>query len=620
METGKSAVFAIVFAVLFVCVQLMGPPAHAAFFKKEFVVRTDEGRDILCDPYVVQENDYVTKLFKQRGQISRADYPRFLGIFKRINPDIRDIDKIYPGRRILIPLKILPPGTLAGQSSGRVTLPIIMISDLPDLMRENSSVYEVRAGDTVWDLIVKRFGGLHRKEYMKLKELVKRMNPELADINRIDVGQKIRIPESSVRNTLWYDAIFDAAGRIREKPEKAPPSVPSGKAQRRPSEADAPVGPPSDHAEAASNSNSNSASAQSGTKRPAPPPTSVYAKAARILNADLIDKGAFFFPRQGMPDYRLDLARTPVMELPGGLRLLFDSRGGIPEAAMKAVRKHWRDISVIRPGKAPTVRTLFHRICPLIDMDGCSNKVEFSDGGIAVTVRGEYIYDRPGGDGRTCLTFIQNEKKKTPAAIRRYLGHHWIEVEDWINRSGRFAPAHEKTRNPAPFVADNVRSITAGSPSGFVRQFLNLLGYEFRSNVEISFPYAGFRVNATTHMISTDNEKILVDFSDFKGDAIQSLESLGFRVIQIQDGMDYYGMASRLLSELSVSQKRPPLFWAAERRRIHNTSIRIPGTILTVSQGSEKETELLIPECEVPPEIRYFLAKKGLSLLQINNH
>ena len=47
METGKSAVFAIVFAALLVCVQLMGPPAHAAFFKKEFVVRADEGRDIL---------------------------------------------------------------------------------------------------------------------------------------------------------------------------------------------------------------------------------------------------------------------------------------------------------------------------------------------------------------------------------------------------------------------------------------------------------------------------------------------------------------------------------------------------------------------------------------------
>lgn len=613
MKTGRAAVFAAVSVGLLLLLYLTGSGAHAAFFKKEFLVRRDKGRDILCDPYVVQKNDYVTKLFKQRGQISREDYPRFLGIFKRINPNIQDINKIYPGRRILIPLKVLPPGTLMGQASGRVSLPIIMISDLPELMRENSSVYEVRAGDTVWDLLVKRFGGLHRKEYMKLKELVKRMNPELADINRIEIGQEIRIPESSVRNTLWYDAVFDAAGRIREKPEKAGPSVPSGKAENSPAEADAPVGLPSDHAEAAP------ASAQSTAVTPAPRSLSVYAKAARILNADLIDTGAFFFPRQGRPDYRLDLAQTPVMELPGSLRLLFDSRGRLSDAAMEPVRKYWRNIFVIRPEKDPTIRSLFHQICPVLDVDGCSNKVEFSDGGIAVTVRGEYVYDRPGGGGKTCLTFIRKEEEKTPAAIRRYLGHHWIEVEDWINRSGRFAPAHEKARNPVPLAATNARRITAGSQSGFVRQFLNLLGYDFRTNVDISFPYAGFRVNATTNMISAENEKILVDFSDFKGDAIQSLESLGFRVIQIPGGMDYYSIAARLLSELSVSKKRPPLFWAADRRRIHNTSIRIPGTMITVSEGEEKETEVLIPETEVPPEIRYFLAGKGVSLLQINN-
>ena len=613
MKTGKSAVFAAVSAGLLILLFLMGPGADAAFFKKEFVVRKDKGRDILCDPYVVQENDYVTKLFKQRGQISREDYPRFLGIFKRINPDIRDINRIYPGRQILIPLKILPPGTLMGQSSGRVTLPIIMISDLPDLMRENSTVYEVQAGDTVWDLLVKRFGGLHSKEYMKLKELVKRMNPELADISRIEIGRKIRIPESSVRNTLWYDAIFDAAGRIREKPGKTAPSVPSAKPESSAPEAKAPAGPPADHAEA------SSASAQSAAPTPAPPSASVYAKAARILHADLIDKGVFFFPRRGGPDYRLNLAQTPVMELPGGLRLVFDGGGRISGAAMEAVRKHWRNISVVRPEKDPSVRSLFHKICPLIDMDGCSNKVEFTDGGISVAVRGEYIYDRPGGDGKTCLTFIRREKEKTPAAIRRYLGHHWIEVEDWINRSGRFAPAHEEAQNPAPLVAENVRRITAGSQSGFVRQFLNLLGYDFRTNVDISFPYAGFRVNATTNMISAENEKILVDFSDFQGDAIKKLESLGFRVIQIQSGMDYYGIAARLLSELPVSQKPPPLFWAADRRRIHNTSIRIPGTIITVSEGAEEDTEVLIPESEVPPEIRCFLAGKGVSLLQTNN-
>ncbi|MBW1842084.1 MAG: hypothetical protein JRI75_09870, partial [Deltaproteobacteria bacterium] len=112
----------------FVCIVLIlcfvvSYPSYGAFFYKNYVVRYDRGRDILCDPYVVKKNDWVIKLFKEKGEIAHTDFPEFLRIFKRINPHIRDTDLIRPGQHILIPLQKIRGNTLPGQSSGIVTIP-----------------------------------------------------------------------------------------------------------------------------------------------------------------------------------------------------------------------------------------------------------------------------------------------------------------------------------------------------------------------------------------------------------------------------------------------------------------------------------------------------------------
>ena len=90
---------------------------------KNYIVRYDRGWDILCEPYVVKKNDWVLKIFRQKGEIAHQDFRDFLGIFERLNPHIRDINMIRPGQGIDIPLRKLEHGTLPGQASGVVTIP-----------------------------------------------------------------------------------------------------------------------------------------------------------------------------------------------------------------------------------------------------------------------------------------------------------------------------------------------------------------------------------------------------------------------------------------------------------------------------------------------------------------
>mgnify|MGYP000188450637 CR=1 FL=1 len=151
-------------------------PAYCAFVYKNYVVRYDRGWNILCDPYVVKKNDWIFKLFRQKGELSHKDYPEFLRIFKRLNPHVHNIDRIRPGQHILIPLKKVTRDALPEQSSGVVTIPFIADSRMSQALERHSSPYRVQKGDSISILIAKQFKGYGTQAYENGMKLFRDMD------------------------------------------------------------------------------------------------------------------------------------------------------------------------------------------------------------------------------------------------------------------------------------------------------------------------------------------------------------------------------------------------------------------------------------------------------------
>ncbi len=70
---------------------------------KRYSLYTYMDNDILCEPYTVKKGDWVYKILKSKGEISKTDFSLFLKIFQTVNPDIKDIDTLLHGQTILIP-------------------------------------------------------------------------------------------------------------------------------------------------------------------------------------------------------------------------------------------------------------------------------------------------------------------------------------------------------------------------------------------------------------------------------------------------------------------------------------------------------------------------------------
>lgn len=589
-------------AIAFFLLLFFRPDAGAAFFEKEYRVEALQGEEILCDPYVVQKDDWVLRLFRQRGEIAHEDFPRFLRLFEMLNPEVDDIDTIFPGQEVLIPLRILPPGSFEGQESGVVTVPVITISNFPEVVAAHSTRYRVRYGDWISRLIAERFGEVGSASYERGMELFKKLNPEIDNINFIRAGQVIRLPDPEIRETEAYSAHFSEGGEIVDltgvppvvaEPDRvlaASDATPDPEAAGKPSPAapaKADAGDTAGHVSAASERPAATRLPFGKTVRGFSDP-SVFVRAAVILDAQITNSGAYFFPRGDGSDFRLDLSETPLMFFKDGNTLLFTKQEWLSRENRQVLELYWPDIEIVFFEAGTRLGPLISTIIPLIDPNGYERHLALREDGLAVVVRGQYIYDAPGGFETVCLTILENQDMRVPDAIRNYLRGLGVTVRDWVEDGSRSGWAGD-IAGAGNYGIPEVKRIPEGPPARLVEALAAELGYGYQTDVEVSFPYAGFRVETTTDMLFLDSgEEILIDYGDLGGDAVSSIEKTGARVVQLKPPA---GPAEVLdwLSELIPLEFTPdPVFWTSERPRLYNPSVQIPGYLVSLPSPDEQ--------------------------------
>ena len=274
--------------------------------QKDYVVRQDRSDRILCEMYIVQKNDSLTRIFQEKGGIIDDNPNEFLEIFKRINPDVTDFENVKPGLQVLIPLKKLGPER---EVSTRIfTLPMVTISANrppqpvaePKTPQASSGYteYKIKPGDTL-SRIFKQYFGISDVALLGEKlRLFQKYNPGIANFDRIHIGQTIRMP------------VFDDS------------------------------------------------TVETGVQAF---PSHVETVAAR-LNAKLTQKGIYYFPTPGKADFRLNLERFPLLELSDGLRILINFNEGLTDDEKYVVTRFWPEIRIVDMVGDPSADEMLQRI------------------------------------------------------------------------------------------------------------------------------------------------------------------------------------------------------------------------------------------------------------------
>ena len=569
------------------------PCAYAAFFYKSYVIRYDRGWNILCDPYVVKKDDWVFKLFREKGEISNRDFPEFLRIFKRLNPHIHDIDMIRPGQQIVIPLKKVDQDELPEQSSGVVTIPYLTNVTLPDDATKYSSDYRVNKGDCVSVLISKRYGNFGTPSYQNGEKLFRLMNPQIKDLNLIYAGQMIRLPESKNQNQL------------QALPQPQPPL--STEAIQKTPEIERPD---------SSVTFDEKIPLSSSVNNRQEPSDSPLLKVASVLDAKLFNKGDYYIPRPGQEDYKVDLSQTPFIKLEDGKRVFFTSGNENQDTEINMLKSFWKDVLIVNLTPDDSMEKVFDTVFGSLEGDVIKHRLSFSDHGVEVEVKGQWIIEKPGKNGEAkrdlCITVIDDLKERTPQSIVRYLDQNNIIIKEILIGEH----VEEPKSNVSRFnIGDkNLDIINAPDHETFVKDVLMAMGYQYAPNKNISFQYAGIQINATSNLAYKDNGNIFyIDFGNFYGDAIHAIEKSGYSIIQVKgnDGLD--DIIQKLLGAMNISFLKDPTFLAAKRPADHNTRLTIPGFLM----DHEGKSGVLLSLAPLHHQVIRYLTDNDIKVIRI---
>jgi hypothetical protein len=590
------SLFRILLAVLALVPLLRTAETDGAVLYKNYVVRYDRGWDILCDPYQVQQGDWVLKIFRQKGELAHNNFREFLGIFERLNPHVKDIDRIRPGQVVDIPLKKLAQGNLPGQSSGVVTIPFVMISNTKEMIKKYTRTYTIQQGDTVSTLIANRFGGRYgNTTYSQGLKLFKAANPQIKNLDRIYAGQKIYMPDPSLREQSWYSTLFDEAGNLVEKvADTTDAETESVAPQPQPAVVSAPgmAAPPS----------------ETDNTGPA-------AEAASAIGGRLLDKGTYFLPMKQGKDFELDLSRYPMIDLQNGSKAILTTQDRVMNVDLPLIQSYWDDVKVVKVPDDASSQDILEAVFSAFSGEASTDRLAFDDGGVTIRVSAKWIRTEPSVDGRvprhSCITPIMSISQRTHDAIVRYLDQNDIVIKEIL--SGR----SEATPPPRPLnavaVVDN---IDGTSQKALIESFAKLMGFHYSPNTSISFPYAGIQVQALSNLLSFGNgREILIDFGDLYGDAVNAIRDTGLEILQIKVDAGPVQIIQHLMETAGMAYTASPIFYGANRSAEFNTAISVDGILIPT--GSRKRR--LFVEKQIPELIKLFLLDQGVRLVRIED-
>lgn len=555
---------------------------------KNYIVRYDRGWDILCEPYVVQKNDWVLKIFRQKGEIAHQDFRDFLGIFQRLNPHIKNINMIRPGQAIDIPLRKLEHGSLPGQASGVVTIPFVTLAQVEEVLHQHSQSYQIQRGDTVSQLIARRYGRYGSRAYKEGIKLFQGANPQITDLNRIFAGQRVYLPDPAIRDQAWYASLYDEQGNLREAVDQSAPAPPAAEpAKQRPPVLPAPE--------------KNAITYTS---------TGPLAEAAATVGGKLMDKGTYYVPRQGADDFEIDLSRHPLLDLQNDTKILFSSSPQIMDVDRETFQIYWPEAGIVDFDDQSSVEEIIASVFAAIQDDGeQASEVGFEDRGVQVTVRAKWV--RPQSDQRhLCITPINDPSEQTPEAIRRYLEQNGIVLKEVLPGGNAVSGQAEAAGRHA---VKNILALTPTSQKDFVQHLSQTLGFRYTPNVGVTFPYAGIQVEAYANLLSTNSgEEVLVDFGDLYGDAVAAIRRTGLQVVQITAEDSYNNIVRKLMAGLKADYVENPTYLSAQRPAQYNTAITVRGVVYRKGQ----DQQILLSAATLHPAVTDLLSANGLAIVQ----
>jgi hypothetical protein len=503
--------------------------------------------------YIVKKGDFLSEIFHSQ----LGDEPIPIDLIRKLNPDIKNLNRIRPGQRVILPTR---------------EMSALMEPPAPGSEETNTKPagYAIREGDSISRILLVELE-LRPEEMLPTYRLLQQLNPGIANLNQLPAGQLLKLPPGMAQRPA---SIAKEPPRAVIQPKEETPDAASIK-----------IAPPLDDG-----------------------PLGLIRLIIKRMKGALTASGTYYIPLADNAQISIDCSLIPVVELDDGTTAFLDFGNQMTGDLINVIRGSWANYAFIRKEELGSDLSSLQAII----RHSRNYVMTKSDKPLTLIEKPEILVSpdwliaskkSPGGTPyRQGLFFLGNGEKPLPADTRSFLEKNGLVVTEILD--GRHASVSETTPPPAPAVI-NLREFK-GIP--LAEQLLSSLGEKPVRSAEVTiFDQArnGFNLTIQPDLLIRKGEKqFIIHAKRLPQQFIRILEEGGYEVILIGERDSGRSLIETLLRGLHL----PVAFG--------HFSVRIPeegnrsrvNAALPALRTTAADDTLYLIDFEMPPDLASLLS------------
>jgi len=498
-------------------------------FKKSVVVKDYKQGQVYSEHHKVKKGESLWKILENQYKVEDKKISFFLKIANFINPDIKDINKLYPEQDILIPYKYQE-----GKSPGKEKA----------VSSEEDESYVVRYGD--------HFAKILRNKYdlatpiifsNRTIRLFKEANPKIKDINKILTGQKIVIPAEIISMKSRFIPIGKLAVKKDEgndRPEK--PEKPE-----KPELPEKPVLPTAQTKITDNYISDNEAATKD-----------MLSLLARSFDGTDNRSGEEEFELEGRGALKLDYSKYPLYEFPWGKKVLLDYGNRITGGVKDVIVSKWENAEIVGVQEKDDIKSILDRVLDVCGFYKVEQEGEYTVNrdNIQISVSGDWIVFKDDSLKNVfVINLINDSKEVVSPSLKSYLAEMGLAFVD-VKSDGIEITKDNNVSKKADY-----RKISA-EPLFMTDQILDLLGIEYKKDQSTNIfqnSESGFSLEIIAdRMFEKDGTVHMIDFQSLPLRIYDVIVEQGFKILNVSPEDDILKSAEKILIFCGAEYKSSP--------------------------------------------------------------
>jgi hypothetical protein len=309
----------IIFIAGFFCQQALAKEDTAQITLKKTAVSKQN-----LHKYVVKKGEVISTIIRKIPGITEADIPDIYRTIKELNPDIQDLNKLHAGQLLVIPGKETSDADEAKESA-----------EERNETSKNSTIstgapqnYKIKKGDSLIKIIYRELK--IKTDIIKTLNVIKSMNPRIANVDKIYYGQIIKLPDKILFVKIPEEMKNDDVLTLKPAENKAQPD--------------------------------KLIEVKEKVMMPPEARLAVIKQVITQMKGSVTSTGNYYLPIPKTGQVTFDCTKIPVIEFEDGTTVFLDLENRISADLKKMIRENWTNFRLVEADKKDDVIVILKKL------------------------------------------------------------------------------------------------------------------------------------------------------------------------------------------------------------------------------------------------------------------